>query len=287
MASRRILVTGGLGFFASRLVARFQDRYDILAPGRDRLDINDEAQIADAFAGFKPDLLIHAAANASTAFCDANPGVAHRINVEATVNLGRACAASGAGMVFLSTEQVFNGNKEPGPYRESDAAAPDTVYGQNKLEAEAELRTLLERLWVMRFTWLFGLPERRCGMSPNVLWNTVQALMAGRKLSERTNEYRGVTYVHDLIDRFEAILECPCDTYHVGSRSDLSRYDLARCVFTALGLADRFEALVEPAQAPATRDIRLDNSKLAALGVAFPTSAEGLTRCVGDFRFAI
>lgn len=287
MTARRILVTGAKGFFGSRLVARLADRHTFLATDVDTLDICDPTRVAEAFEAFSPDLVVHAAAVAATAFCDAHPDIAHRINVEGACNLARACERVGAGFVFISSEQVFNGNVEPGPYRETDRAVPDTVYGKTKLQAEAELRGILDRLWVLRFTWLFGLPERGCGMSPNVVWNAVQAVLAGRRTAERTNEFRGITHVHDLIDRFETILEQPCGTYHVGSRNDLSRYDLARHVFGALGIADRFGELVDPVEAPMRRDVRLDTGRLAALGVPFPTSVEAIDRCITDFRFTV
>lgn len=287
MAQRRILITGANGFFGSRFRKRFQAVHAILATDVDTLDINDEAGVEAAFAAFKPDLVLHAAAVAATAFCDAHPDVAHRINVEGALTLARAAERHGAGMVFISSEQVFNGNTEGGPYAETQTPVPNTVYGKTKLIAEAEVAKVLEKLWVLRFTWLFGLPERGCGMSPGVPWNIVQALIAGRKLAERTNEFRGITYVHDLLDNFEAITECPPSTYHVGCRNDLSRYDLARVTLERLGVGGRIAEVLEAVEAPARRDVRLDTGKLAGLGVNFSDSAESIARCIADFRFTV
>nr|WP_321461819.1 sugar nucleotide-binding protein [uncultured Cohaesibacter sp.] len=287
MAKRRILITGANGFFGSRFVQRFADRFDILATDVDTLDINNEDLVASAFASFKPDLVLHAAAVAATAFCNEHPELARKINVGGAVSLAKAAQKAGAGMVFISSEQVFNGNSEEGPYREEDQAKPDTVYGETKLEAEAELRNHLEKLWTLRFTWLFGLPERGTGMSPGVVWNVAQSLMAGKRLQERSNEFRGITYVHDLLDRFEAILECKPDLYHVGSRNDLSRYELAEICLRLMGLGERVEELLEMVEAPARRDIRLATDKLASLGVIFPPSHVGMEHCISDFRFTL
>ncbi|WP_316860222.1 sugar nucleotide-binding protein [uncultured Cohaesibacter sp.] len=287
MAKRRILITGANGFFGSRFVQRFDDRFDILATDVDTLDINNEDHVASAFETFKPDLVLHAAAVAATAFCNEHPDLARKINVDGAVSLARAAEKTGAGMVFISSEQVFNGNEEDGPYSEEDSAKPDTVYGETKLAAEGELRTCLEDLWTLRFTWLFGLPERGTGMSPGVVWNVVQSLMAGKMLKERTNEFRGITYVHDLLDRFEAILECKPDLYHVGSRNDLSRYDLAEHCLKLMGLGERTSELLEAVEAPARRDIRLATDKLASLGVSFPLSSAGMEHCISDFRFTL
>lgn len=285
MASRRILVTGAAGFFGSRFVRRFATTDEILATDVGDLDITDAAAVGATVSAFRPDLVVHAAAVAATAFCDAHPDVARRINVDGAVALARAAEAVGAGFVLISSEQVFNGNPEPGPHAESDPAVPDTVYGATKLAAEAELAAIVEKLWVLRFTWLFGLPERGCGMSPGVPWNIAQALLAGRRLAERTDEFRGITYVHDLLDRFDAILDCPPSTYHVGSANDLSRFELAKVTLDAFGVGARAEEVLTPVTGAKRRDVRLSHEKLARAGVTFPPSAEAIARCVAEFRF--
>ncbi len=148
-------------------------------------------------------------------------------------------------MIFLSTEQVFNGNVEAGPYTEDDTPCPDTMYGKNKLEAEGLLKEVLDELWVVRFTWLFGIPERNCGMSPNILWGTLTDIMQGKKTKVTPNEYRGLTYVHEVIDQFPMIFEIPYGIYHLGSHNNLSRYDICSLIFKEVGLEHRMDELLE------------------------------------------
>ncbi|MCK4516195.1 MAG: sugar nucleotide-binding protein, partial [Spirochaetaceae bacterium] len=74
-----------------------------------------DAEAVRATVGeFRPDLVLHAAAITSTEFSDANPELTRKINVDGAVNVGEAAQAVGARMIFFSTEQVFNGNTEPG-----------------------------------------------------------------------------------------------------------------------------------------------------------------------------
>ena len=132
---KKILLTGGRGFFASRFAKFYQGSYEILAPGHKELDVTDETSVQRAVGKFQPDMILHTAAVASTEYCNAHPDIAKRINVEGAVYLAQAAKKIGAKMVFISSEQVFNGNPEAGPYKETDQALPDTVYGQTKLAA--------------------------------------------------------------------------------------------------------------------------------------------------------
>ncbi len=290
-SKQKILITGANGFFGTRFIKTWGQRYEILGTdvgpkAKVALDITDREAVFSAFAEFQPDFVIHAAAIAVTDFCNLHPKAAHKVNVGGALNIGEACKEHNGRLVFISTEQVFNGNAEPGPYKESDTPEPDTVYGQNKLEAEGKLKALLEdQLWILRFTWLFGLPERDTSINPNVVWNALQAQLAGKKMVERTNEYRGLTYVHELIDQFPKVFDLPFGLYHTGAKNDLSRYQIARLILTGFGQEDRLDELLDHTEAPQDRDIRLDTSLLAANGVVFTESKDAIMKCLKEFGF--
>ena len=282
---KKILITGAKGFFGTRFIQRYQHEFDILGLDVEQLDITDKPAVDSTFAQFKPDYVIHAAAIAVTDFCNKHPDVAHKVNVGGAINVANACKAQGAKLVFISTEQIFNGNPEAGPYTEQDTPVPDTVYGQNKLEAEHELKSILDEMWVLRFTWLFGLPERHTSINPNVLWNAMQALTNGEVMQERRNEFRGLTYVHELIEQFPKIFTIPYGTYHTGAHNPASRYDIAAHILGELGQEARLGELLEANDAPKTRDVRLDTSKLAAQGVTFTESKLAISKCLREFHF--
>ncbi len=283
--TKKILITGAKGFFGTRFINRYQGEFEILGLDVEQLDITDNQAVIATFADFQPDYVIHAAAIAVTDFCNKHPDVAHKVNVQGAINVAKACKEHGAKLVFISTEQVFNGNPEKGPYSELDQPVPDTVYGQNKLEAEKELASILEEMWVLRFTWLFGLPERNTTINPNVVWNTLQALVNGQVMQERRNEFRGLTYVHELIEQFPKIFTIPYGTYHTGAHNPASRYEIAEHILTELGQQERLNELLEAADAPKTRDVRLDTSKLADQGVVFTESKDAITKCLKEFHF--
>lgn len=283
--TKKILITGAKGFFGTRFINRYQGEFDILGLDVEQLDITDNQAVVEAFANFKPEYVIHAAAIAVTDFCNKHPDVAHKVNVQGAINVAKACKEHGAKLVFISTEQVFNGNLEKGPYSELDQPVPDTVYGQNKLEAEKELASILDEMWILRFTWLFGLPERNTTINPNVVWNTLQALVNGQVMQERRNEFRGLTYVHELIEQVPKIFTIPYGTYHTGAHNPASRYEIAKHILIELGQQERLNELLEAADAPITRDVRLDTSKLADQGVVFTESKDAITKCLKEFHF--
>ncbi|KJY82927.1 spore coat protein [Vibrio galatheae] len=283
--TKKILITGAKGFFGTRFINRYQGEFEILGLDAEQLDITDNDNVIKTFAQFKPDYVIHAAAIAVTDFCNQHPDIAHKVNVQGAINVAQACKANGAKLVFISTEQVFNGNVEPGPYNENDQPVPDTVYGQNKLEAEHELRSILDEMWILRFTWLFGLPERNTTINPNVVWNTLQALISGSVMKERSNEFRGLTYVHELIEQFPTIFTIPYGTYHTGAHNPASRYEIAQHILTELGQEQRLAEILQVSDAPKTRDVRLNTSKLAEQGVTFTESKMAISKCLKEFHF--
>ncbi|MBW9150941.1 sugar nucleotide-binding protein [Clostridium estertheticum] len=287
---KKILLTGGNGFFCTRFATKYRNTYEILSASSSMLDVTDESNVTETIKKFKPDYVIHAAAIASTEFCDKNPELAYKINVTGSINVAKACKEFKAKMIFLSSEQVFNGNVEPGPYSEEVTPFPSTVYGENKLVAEGILKQTLDELWILRFTWLFGLPERNCSMSPNILWDTLSSILKGKKIKATPNEYRGLTYVYEVIDQFPQIFNLPYDTYHVGSQNSLNRYDICSLILKEVGLEHRIDELLEKDYGKYknhSRDIRLCTDKIKNYNMNFSESSDGIKKCLKEFRLKL
>jgi len=283
---KKILITGGNGFFGTRFRLQYENEFEIISTDVDTLNILDKDAVLSAAEEVKPDYIIHAAAIALTGYCDANPEKCRDINVTGALNLGEAARNTGAGLVFLSSEQVFNGNTNRGPFNEEDTAVPDTVYGQNKLEAEGLLMELVENLWILRFTWMFGIPGKKLPVVNNILWDTVTGIMRGEVMKVSPDEYRGLTFVDDMIGNFSRIFSIPYGRYHIGSQNELSRYEITRLIFSEMGLSSRFDELVirdDEKYRDNPRDVRLATGKIRAAGIIFDSTSDALTRCISDF----
>ncbi|SDY40609.1 SDR family oxidoreductase [Eubacterium barkeri] len=287
MSKKKIMLTGGKGFFCSRLVDFYRDKYDFLVTDKEELDITDEQAVYACVKSFQPEIIIHAGAVAVTDFCNKNPEIAHQINVDAAVYIANAAKDNHAKLIFLSSEQVFNGNTEGILFKEEDPAVPNTVYGENKLEAEQRLKEILDELWIVRFTWMFGMPERNKNLSNGILWETITKLMNQEKIVASKREFRGMTYVYEMIENFEKLFEFPYGTYHLGSQNALSRYDIVKGIIEKLGLGEHLDDLLEEDTEKylnQNRDVRLNTDKATQLGMTWSTTKAALEKCIDEYR---
>ncbi len=287
---KRVLLTGGNGFIGTRFREAHHHKFEILSTDVNELNILNKEKVEDALNLFKPDYVIHAAAIALTDFCNDNPDKCHEINVTGAANIAEACRKTGSKMIFLSTEQVFNGNPEPGPYSENNTPVPDTMYGKNKLEAEGLIKNILDDYLILRFTWMFGIPERFRPVVANILWSTVETALKGEKTEVPTNEFRGLTYVNELMDQFDKIMDLPSGTYHTGSENSKSRYDIVCLILKEMGLGHRISELVikdTKKYANHPRDARLDTSLIKSHGITFSKTEDAIIRCIDEYNLKV
>ena len=282
---KRILLTGSRGFFGTRFIRAWGREFDIIATNSDTLDISSKPDVEKLIFSIKPDIVLHAAAIADTAFCNSNPEYSYRVNVVGTSNLADAVQETGGRMVFLSTEQVFNGNKESGPYSEESVPVPDTEYGRNKLESENYIAGICSDYLILRCTWMFDIPSETMPVSANILWDTIQRVMKGVPFTVPANEYRGLTYIDDLLKQFDKVIELPSGIYHTGSENSLDRYDVVCRIFNELGISERIPELIikdNEKYRERSRDVRLDTSLIRRFGIEFPDSSEAISRCIRE-----
>ena len=133
---KKILITGGSGFLGSRLAYYYRDKYDLLLPSHSELNISREEAVKAYLEEHRPDAVIHCAALSNTWYCEQHPEESHRVNVQGTVRIAKACKLIGAKLVFMSSDQVYNGTPMLGPLKEEDVLQPVNFYGRHKLEAE-------------------------------------------------------------------------------------------------------------------------------------------------------
>lgn len=280
---KKIVITGGKGFFGSRFKKMWEGKYHILAPGSKELNVTDAKLIDEYIEKHQPDYVIHAGAVANQQFCIDNPELAYAINVEGALNVARACKKVNAKLVFISTEQLFNGSVEPGPYTEISKPCPNTVYGENKLEVEMKLPEILSDYWVVRFTWLFGLPQKDCAPGSNILLDTINSLIKGKTITTTHYEYRGMSDVNEICVNLEKLFSLPYGTYNFGSTNDLGRYDVVKYIMELLEVDQKIidEKLVADDSKytlEQPRDIRLDNTKATEIGLTFTPTKEAIKK---------
>jgi dTDP-4-dehydrorhamnose reductase len=291
MDKKKILLTGANGFLASRINKTYSNKYEMIPLTIKDLDITNHELADKILEEVRPNIIIHTAAISATEACENNPEFAYKVNVEASVNIAKKAKEIDAKLLFISSEQVFNGNINEGPYKEDEEPVPNTVYGKTKLEAENLLKKELEELWILRLSWMFGLPERGMPNNSNLFWKLFSALVSDSPIKIASNEYRGITYAYDLIDNLEKVLELPFDTYHFGSVNEKSTYDTAVFMLRKMGVPEnRIERIVirdDERYKDRKRDLRLDYSKIASFGIDIDTSWGSIERAINEFNFSL
>ena len=153
----KLLVTGAAGMLGRDvMLAAGNAGHDVVGFGRAELDITDAAALAKKFDLERPDVVINCAAWTDVDGAEAAEEAAFAVNGTGAGNVAAAAAQVGAGVVYVSSDYVFDGAKAA-PYVESDQVAPLSAYGRTKLAGEEATVAANKRHFVVRSAWLFGI----------------------------------------------------------------------------------------------------------------------------------
>lgn len=238
---KRILITGGnglLGQSVSHLLVQETD-HDVLVTGREqhsvigkprmqylRLDVTDKKQLRDCINTFQPHTIVHTAANTNVDECEDDRDRAQLLNVKAVEYLAETARITGAHIIHLSTDYVFDGEKAP--LDESAAPKPVNYYGKTKLASENVLRGAGIRYTIVRTMILYG-----CGIDvkPNFALWVLHNLSAGNTINVVVDQYGQPTFVDDIGYGIIKIIELDrTGLYHISGSEVTSRYDFAVAV---------------------------------------------------------
>lgn len=230
----RVVVTGAKGRLGSRLMEELSARgHDPYGTDMDTLDVTDWAAVRRLINGFRPQAVIHAAAWTDVDGCAGDPERAYRQNGLGAGNVAAACAESRALMVYVSTNEVFDGRQTSRPYWEYDMPAPINPYGYSKWAGEQMVMRSTTRHQIVRTAWLFAHGGR------NFIQAILGAAQAGRPLRVVTDEVGNPTYTDDLAEALVALMETErAGIFHLVNEGTTSRYDFARYVLDQAGYGD-------------------------------------------------
>ncbi len=268
----RILLTGAGGQLGTDVSIAADDRTDIdlVAFDRAALDIVDADAVKAAVSASKPDVVLHAAAFTAVDLCETEHDLAHAVNVDGTRNVAEAAARTGARMLFISTDYVFDGTKA-GPYVESDPMGPASVYGTTKMLAETLVaETLGDDGLCVRTSWV-------CGRHGSNMVKTILRVAESHDTLTFVDDQIGKpTFTHDLAP---ALLDLAAHdvsgTMHVTNEGHVSWYEFCGDVLEAAGL-DRTRVrpcatheLQPPRPAPRPANSVLANTRFESLDMPF------------------
>lgn len=283
---KTILVTGSNGYLAS-FVMKEHPEFNYIKMTRKDADFSNPDQVEAFLKTVQFDVCFHTAANATTALCEENPELAHKINVESTQKIIDACKQNNARLIFSGTEQSFNGKENRGPFKEDEPLKAVTVYGQNKLECEQLIQSQLDDYLILRYSWQMGLSQPGLKASPNIIKNVMDALIKGCPTKFTVNEKRCLTYAKHIASQFDKIMKLPTGVYHCASSNSLSTYESAKYIAKKLNCSqETIDKIILPNNDRYTdrfRDYRLDNTKIQSYGIVFGTFEEDVDAILKDY----
>lgn len=227
----RILVMGAAGKLGSDLMQTLH-AHEVKGTDAAEVDITDFAAVRAYVQEQQPDLVINAAAWTNVDGCAEAPEKAVRINGYGAQNLAVAAYEAGAGIVQVSSNEVFDGTASR-PYYEYDLPKPANPYGYSKFVGEQAVRETNPRHYIVRTSWLFANGGR------NFLHAILGAAKDGKDLRVVVDEIANPTYNADLAQAIARLVETGrYGTYHLVNEGAVSRWGFARYALDHAGFAE-------------------------------------------------
>lgn len=277
----KIIVTGSDGQLGNefRTLAKTSD-WEFIFTDYQELDITDGQAVAKFFEENNPDYCINCAAYTAVDKAESDKERCDAINVNGGTNLAEACDKSGATLIHISTDFVFDGTAHK-PLKEDEPTCPVNYYGESKLNAEASITKVLNRHFILRTSWLYSIYGN----------NFVKTML---RLSETKDELNIIadqigtpTYARDLAVAIYQIIGNSSEAYGIYNFSNegtASWYDFTKAIFEYAGVSTKVNPIpTEQYPTPAARPAYsvMDKSKFKnTFKHEIPYWRESLKECV-------
>lgn len=230
----KVLVTGANGQLGHDVVLELNRRgHTAIATDREEMDITDEKSVDAFISANAPDAVIHCAAYTAVDKAEDDVQACRMVNAVGTQNIARTCKKLGCKMMYISTDYVFDGEGERAWEPDDAVTKPLNVYGQTKYEGEVAVRDNVEKYFIVRIAWVFGVNGN----------NFVKTMLhLGRQngaVKVVSDQIGSPTYTPDL-----AVLLCDMiesdkyGNYHATNEGLCSWYEFACEIFKAARMTD-------------------------------------------------
>ena len=224
---QNILITGASGFVGNRATKALQGQYNLITPSHSELDITSAEEVEDFISLTKPDIILHLAAISNTGYCEEHPDESYLVNVVSVENLARSAQKHHSKLVFFSSDQIYNGNHELGLLSEDVEVSPENHYGRHKLLAEQRGMALCKDFVALRATWMYDIDRPGMKTHNNFIINFRNAINSGTPLRFATREFRGITWIEEVVKNIPYTFDLPAGIYNFGAENQLNTYETA------------------------------------------------------------
>ncbi len=281
----KVLVTGVKGQLGFDVVNELEKRGHV-AVGTDvhNMDITDKAQVETVIKEANPDAVIHCAAYTAVDLAEDNIDLCRRINADGTRNIAEVCKELDIKMIYISTDYVFDGEGTHF-WQPDDERNPLNVYGQTKYEGELAVETILEKYYIVRIAWVFGVNGK------NFIKTMLNLGKTRDHLTVVNDQIGSPTYTYDLAKLLVDMVETDkYGRYHATNEGLCSWYDFACEIFKQAGYdhvtVSPVSASEYPAKAKRPSNSRMCKDKLTENGFEkLPTWQDALGRYLKEIEY--
>ena len=227
---KRLIVTGAGGMLGADVTRQFSSNFKVTALTRKELDITDKKAVRQVFKHYRPEIVINCAAFTRVDDCESMKETAFSVNAEGPGILASACRDSGALLVHISTDYVFDGSKKS-PWKEDEPKAPLNIYGESKLQGEKRVEARCDNYLIIRTSWLFGLN------GPNFITTMLDLSKKRDELSVVNDQEGSPTSTRDLAWGIKMLVMHDLrGVFHCCNSGSCTWFDLCRFVFEKRGI---------------------------------------------------
>ena len=279
----KILVTGVKGQLGYDVVKELEKRgMEAVGVDIDEMDITDAASVDKVIKEAAPDAVIHCAAYTAVDAAEENEELCRKVNADGPQNIAKVCKELDIKMIQISTDYVFNGEGDT-PWEPEDEAAPKSVYGQTKYEGELAVKNTLDKYFIVRIAWVFGINGK----------NFVKTMLNLSKnhdtLKVVNDQFGSPTYTYDLAKLLVDMVQTEkYGIYHATNEGICSWYDFACAIFKEAGIEMNVLPVTSEeygAKANRPANSRMSKEKLTEKGFEkLPTWQDALKRYVAILK---
>lgn len=277
----RVLVTGTTGQLGHDVMTELEKRNHIcVGTSTKEMDITNAEEVAQVIAESNVEAVIHCAAYTAVDAAEDNEELCRKVNADGTENIAKVCKAHNLKMMYISTDYVFDGQGER-PWEPDDERHPLNIYGQSKYEGELAVETNVEKYFIVRISWVFGLNGK----------NFVKTMLnLGRTKDEISvvNDQTGSpTYTWDLARLLADMIETKhYGRYHATNEGLCTWHEFACEIFRQSGIDIKVNPVTSdmfPAKAKRPFNSRMNKDKLDENGfVRLPEWQDALRRYLAE-----
>lgn len=280
----KVLVTGVKGQLGYDVVRELQSRgHEAIGVDIEEMDITDETAVSRVMEETAPEAVIHCSAFTAVDRAEEEQELCYKVNVEGTENIAKMCQKLGCKMLYLSTDYIFSGEGQR-PWEPEDTPSPLNAYGQSKYQGEVALRQYVDKYFIVRISWVFGINGN------NFIKTMLRLGKENGAVKVVDDQIGSPTYTFDLAKLLVDMIETEqYGAYHATNEGICSWYEFAKEIFQEANMKEVTVTPVSseefPVKAKRPKNSRMSKEKLVQNGFSLlPSWQDAVKRYIEELK---